>query len=234
MSLQPTPIFIPGLICTADLFAAQIRDLQHPVAPKIANTLECDSITGMARDALALAEGRLVPVGLSMGGYVALEMARIAPDRMAGIALLNTGFRTDDAARSSQRLAAIEMAKSEKFRGVTRHLLGTFLSPAALADEALVARVIKMADDVGRKNFLTQQKAIMGRRDQSRTLRNLGVRALVLCGKQDTLTPPEISQEMAALAPQSDLVLLDEVGHLSTLEAADAVTAALDAYLASI
>ena len=234
MSSFPTPIFIPGLVCTADLFAAQCADLDHPVAPVVADTLTGNGLADMAEVALSRVEGPVVPIGLSMGGYVALEMARQAPDRLAGLALLNTAYATDTSDRRAQRLATIEMAKSDKFRGVTRHLMKSFLSPGAMAEEALVARVIAMAEAVGRENFILQQRAILNRRDQTDTLRGLTVPALVLCGSLDTLTPPDISREMAALAPQADLVILDGVGHLSTMEAPDAVTAHLNGFLAGL
>ena len=226
-----TPIFVPGLICSADLFAAQLSGLDHPVAPRVANTLGHDSLADMASEALESVTGMVVPIGLSMGGYVALEMVRQAPERVAGIGLLNTAYGTDSDERRAQREATIRMAQSDSFRGVTRHLLKSFLSPAAMRDEDLVARVIAMAESVGRKNFVLQQQAIMGRRGQADTLRGLKVPALVLCGSLDTLTPPRISEEMAQLAPDAELVMLQEVGHLSTMEAPDAVTASLNGFL---
>ena len=226
-----TPIFIPGLVCSADLFAAQLSGLDHPVAPRVADTLGRDSLAEMATEALAGLTGMVVPIGLSMGGYVALEMVRQAPERLAGIGLLNTAYGTDSDERRAQREATIRMAQSDSFRGVTRHLLKSFLSPAAMQDEDLVARVIAMAESVGKENFVLQQQAIMGRRGQADTLRGLKVPALVLCGSLDTLTPPRISEEMAQLAPDAELVMLQEVGHLSTMEAPDAVTASLNGFL---
>ena len=234
MSPRPTPIFIPGLVLTRDIFAAQMDGLDHPVLPFVADTLGRDSITAMAEAALALADGPLVPIGISMGGYIAMEMARLAPDRMAGIALLNTAHRADPPERREQREATIRMAESDRFRGVTRHLMKSFLSPAALADETLVARVIAMAEHVGRENFMLQQRAILGRRDQSDTLRAFGAPALVLGGGLDPLTPPQASRDIAGLIPDAQLVILEEIGHLSTFEAPDEVTRLLNAFLASL
>ena len=234
MAQDFTPIFIPGLVCTTDLFAAQTAGLDHPVAARVADTLGHDSLVDMAAAALHGTDGMVVPIGLSMGGYVALEMVRQSPERVAGIGLLNTAYGTDSDERRAQREATIRMAQANSFRGVTRHLLKSFLSPSAMRDEALVTRVIAMAEEVGRENFARQQQAIMRRRDQADTLRGLQVPALVLCGSLDTLTPPHISEEMAALAPDAELVILPEVGHLSTMEAPDAVTAILNGFLARL
>ena len=234
MTISVTPIFIPGLILTRDIFAAQIDGLVNPAAAKTADTLSRDSITGMAEAALALADGPLVPVGISMGGYIAMEMARLAPQRLAGIALLNTQHRADPPERRKQREATIEMAQSDRFRGVTRHLLKSFLSPAAMENETLVARVMAMAKEVGRENFVLQQQAILGRRDQSDTLGALTVPALVLGGGLDTLTPAQASRDMAELIPDAELVIMEEIGHLSTIEAPDQVTDILNAYLARL
>lgn len=226
-----TPVFIPGLLCTADLFREQVGALRPAWEPVVAETLGLDSIAGMADAALARVNGPVVPIGLSMGGYVAMEMARLAPERLRGLVLLNTACRVDDEERKRQRLAAIEMARSDRFRGVTRHLLATFLAPAALADEGLVQRVLAMAAEVGRDNFVNQQRAIMQRRDQRDTLAGLDVPALVACGDKDTLTPPDVSREMHRLIPDSRLVILEEVGHLSTMEAPHKVSEAIAEFL---
>ena len=110
----------------------------------------------------------------------------------------------------------------------------SFLSPAALEDETLVARVIAMAEEVGRENFVLQQRAILGRRDQTDTLGTLAVPALVLGGGLDTLTPPQASRDIAALIPDAELVIMEQIGHLSTIEAPDEVTDILNAFLARL
>jgi len=220
-----TPVFIPGLLCTEWLFHGQ-ADIASGTAV-FADTRQHDTITGMAEAALAQTSGQLVPIGLSMGGYVALEMARLAPARISALALFSTNCRQDNDAQRAYREQAIRLAQQDGFRGVTRQFLGKFLSPRALADTALVDGVLAMAADIGRVTFARQQHAILGRRAQHDTLASLKVPLLIVCGIRDTLTPPALSQEMADLAPHADLRLLPDVGHLSTLEAAEACRDAL-------
>ena len=228
-----TPVLIPGLLCTAELFRDQLQALcdlavrdpavNAPGSP----THYRRKYGGDGGAALTATKGPVVAIGLSMGGYVALEMARLAPDLVWGLALLGTSYKSDTAEKRAQRMATIKMAESNRFRGVTRHLLGSFLSPTALADEALVARVLRMAQDVGRDAFISQQTAILNRRDQSDTLAAFQGEVMILCGLLDELTPPERSREMAALAARADLQLLPEIGHLSSLEAPQAVSDAV-------
>ena len=220
-----TPVFIPGLLCTEWLFHGQ-ADIA-PDTAVFADTRQHDTITGMAEAALAQTSGQLVPIGLSMGGYVALEMARLAPARISALALFSTNCRQDNDAQRVYREHTIKLAQSRGFRGVTRQFLGKFLSPQALTDTALVDGVLAMAADIGGVTFARQQYAILGRRAQHETMASLNVPLSIVCGTSDTLTPPELSQEMANLAPHADFRLLADVGHLSTLEAADACQDAL-------
>ena len=113
-----TPVFIPGLLCTEWLFHGQ-ADL-FSAAAVFADTRQHDSITAMAAAALAQISGQLVPIGLSMGGYVALEMARLAPVRVSALALFSTNCRQDNDAQRAFREQAIHLAQQEGFRGVTR------------------------------------------------------------------------------------------------------------------
>ena len=221
-----TPIFIPGLLCTELLFAKQRANL--PNQGYIADTTRHSSIHEMALAALDLCDGPLVPIGLSMGGYVALEMARLAPQRMAAMALLSSNCRDDSAENQRQRQQAIALAKNAGFQGVTRHLMPRLLSEAALQDEAIIADVLSMAAAIGRIGFVNQQTAIMGRRAQHDTLARFDAPVLVLCGNVDVLTPPNMSVEMADLAPQAKLCLLNGIGHLSSIEAPEAVFHALE------
>ena len=220
-----TPVFIPGLLCTEWLFHGQV-DIASDAAV-FANTRQHDTITGMAAEVLAKTRGQLVPIGFSMGGYVALEMARLAPARISAIALFSTNCRQDNDAQRAYREQTIKLAQTRGFRGVTRQFLCKFLSPQALTDTALVDGVLAMAADIGHATFARQQHAILERRAQYETLASLKVPLSIVCGVNDKLTPPNLSQEMANLVPHADLRLLPDVGHLSTLEAADACRDAL-------
>ena len=123
----------------------------------------------MAEVALRQCEGALVPVGLSMGGYVALEMARLAPERMAAMALLSTNARVDNEERRGERRRTIKLATQRGFKGITRNLLSQLISQPARSDEALVDNILAMALDIGRVGFVRQQTAILDRRDQRDT-----------------------------------------------------------------
>ena len=227
-------VFIPGLLCTDILFAPQISALQDEAEITIAETTGMDSITAMAECLLDQQSGPFILAGLSMGGYVAMEAARLAPDRVVGLGLLSTAADQDTEKKKKLRTELIRLSSIGRFKGVTPRLLPQFLSPAALLDEALTTRVMEMAATVGQVNFALQQTAIMGRRDQRDILINYPHPSLVLCGELDVLTPPEKSEEMAGLLPNSELVLLPEIGHLSTLEAQQACIEALRRLLARV
>ena len=227
-------VFIPGLLCTDILFTPQISALQDEAEITIAETTGMDSITAMAECLLDQQSGPFILAGLSMGGYVAMEAARLAPDRVVGLGLLSTAADQDTEKKKKLRTELIRLSSIGRFKGVTPRLLPQFLSPAALLDEALTTRVMEMAATVGQVNFALQQTAIIGRRDQRDMLADYPHPSLVLCGELDVLTPPEKSEEMAGLLPNSELVLLPEIGHLSTLEAPQACIEALRRLLACV
>ncbi len=224
-------VLAPGLLCTADLFRDQIAALSGRADIHIVDTMGMGSVQAMAEKVLWEIDGRFVAIGLSMGGYVALTLAKLAPQRVAGLGLLSTNAEADTEAKKQQRRDLIALSKMGKFKGVTPRLLPRLLSPQGQQDDQLVARVLAMAEAVGQANFTSQQEAIMGRADRRGDLPQLAMPSLVLCGREDSLTPPEQSQEMAGLLPDCELRLLDGVGHLSSMEAPEAVSAALAALL---
>jgi pimeloyl-ACP methyl ester carboxylesterase len=167
-----------------------------------------------------------------MGGYAALEIMRQAPERVLRLALLDTSARADTPEQRSRRRGLIELAHKGQFKGVTPRLLPMLIHPDRLQDRALTEVVMAMAERVGRDAFLRQQKAILGRPDSRPELVRITCPTLVLCGRQDGLTPLALHEEMAAAIPGASLEIVEESGHLSPLERPNAVTAAMRGWLA--
>jgi pimeloyl-ACP methyl ester carboxylesterase len=225
-------ILIPGLLCTADLWAHQVAHLGDVAVPMVtAEHARHDSMGAIAAAILAAAPHRFALAGLSMGGYIALEIMRREPERVARLALLDTSARADAPEQSARRQELLAQARIGQFKGVTPRLLPFLLHADRLQDEALVRRVLRMAADVGRDGFFRQQRAIMARPDSRGDLARITCPTLVLCGDADRLTPPERAREIADGIAGSRLELIAACGHLSTMEQPDAVTAALRTWL---
>lgn len=227
-------VLLPGLLNDRRLFAHQTEALADIAAVTIADLTGADSIADLARHVLAHAPaGRFALAGLSMGGYVALELMRQASERVRGLALLGTTARPDTPASTENRHRLIELSATD-LRAVTRALLPRLLHPAHLEDRAMTGTVHAMADSVGRAAFVRQQIAIMHRVDSRPHLAQIQCPTLVLCGREDVITPLDIHAEMAGAIPAARLVVLERCGHLSALEQPAAVTAALRAWLATL
>jgi pimeloyl-ACP methyl ester carboxylesterase len=211
-------VLLPGLLCDRALWQAQIDDLSDIAEPLVADLSHDDSVTAMAQRVLAKAPPRFALAGLSMGGYVAQEIMRQAPERVLRLALLDTAARADTEEQTARRRGLIELAEKGEFKGVTPRLLPMFLHPNRLSDEALVGAVMAMTERVGKDAFLRQQRAIMGRPDSRPSLPAIKCPTLVLCGRQDLLTPLELHEEIAALIHGARLEIVEECGHLSTME----------------
>ncbi|MDJ0949546.1 MAG: alpha/beta fold hydrolase [Alphaproteobacteria bacterium] len=230
---RPALVLLPGLLCDAALWRAQSEGLADAAEIRVADLTTQESMAAMAETALSLVPGRFCLAGLSMGGYVALEVMRRAPDRVAKLALLATSARADSDAQLRRRRDLVALAEKGNFKGVTPRLLPLFLHPDRLADASLVGEVSAMAKRVGPDAFLRQQKAIMDRPDSRPGLARIGCPTLVLCGRQDGLTPLAWSEEIATGIPGACLEAIEDCGHLATMERPDQVNAALRAWLAA-
>jgi len=206
---------------------AGLADLADPVVADL--TLDSD-LPAMAARAAALVPGRFAMAGLSMGGYVALEIMRQAGPRVERLALFDTSARPDTEEAARQRRGLMALTRRGAFRGVTPRLLPRLLHPANL-DGPLAAAVMEMAERVGRDAFLLQQEAILGRPDSRPGLAAISVPTLVVAGEADVLTPPDLAREIAAGIPGAELHLLSGCGHLPSMEAPEAVTALLRRWL---
>jgi pimeloyl-ACP methyl ester carboxylesterase len=185
----------------------------------------------MARVVLDAAPERFALAGLSMGGYVALEVMRVDPECVARLALLDTSARADTPEQTATRRGLIELSQRGGFDEVPRKLLPNIVHSDRLDDEGLTSIVFAMAEYLGPEAFVRQEEAMIGRPDSCGDLPGIACPTLVLCGREDALTPMHLHEEMAGLIPGSWLRVIDECGHLSALERPEGVTAALREWL---
>ena len=188
-------------------------------------------MAGMARGVLDAAPERFALAGLSMGGYVSLEIMRQAPGRVEALALLDTSARPDTPEQAEARLALVGLARAGGFDEVWRGLLPKVVHPDRVDDPGLRTAVGEMAHAVGAGGFERQERAIIGRPDSRPGLPVISCPTLVLCGRDDALTPPHLHEELADGIPGARLIQIDHCGHLSTLERPEAVTRAMRAWL---
>lgn len=216
-------LLVPGLLCTAEVFARQTAAL-WPYGPvTIASPLEGESMHDIAAAILADAPPRFALAGISMGGYLCFEILRQAPERVLKLALLDTSARPDTPEQSAVRRGAVEQARSGDFAALLEAVTTSFLHPAHRDDAGLRDINLRMGLTVGVDGFARQTQAIIGRVDSRPFLPAIAVPTLVLVGDADPLTPVEQSQEIAAGIPSARLVVIDECGHGSTLEQPEAV-----------
>jgi len=226
-------VLVPGLLCSARLFAPQIAAL-WPFGPvTVADHRRDDDMAAISARILADAPPRFALAGLSMGGHIAFAMLRLAPERIAKLALLDTSARPDTAEQSAQREKLIAMADGGRLNDVVEILAPRFLHRGRQNDVALKRTLQEMAADVGPKAFVRQQKAIMSRMDSRPFLAAIHCPTLVLVGDGDELTPPELSKEICAGISGARFIVVPGCGHLSTLEKPDAVNAALAEWLST-
>lgn len=228
--MQPL-VLLPGLRCDAHLWHAVAVGLSDLAAPTVPDLTLDDTIAGMAKRVLVSAPDRFALAGLSMGGYVALEIMRQAPDRVTRLALLDTSARPDTEERKTARRAEMALVAQGKASLVSRTSLPNILA-ARHVDGPVGNAVHDMAMRLGDAAYFRQQEAIMGRADSRPLLAGIKVPTLVGVGAEDRLTTPELAEEMAAAVPDAELVVFPEAGHVSTLENPLAVIEAMRAWLA--
>jgi len=224
-------MLVPGLLCSARLYAEQIAALWRFGPVMVADHRHDDTMEAIARRILDGAPPRFALAGLSMGGYVALSIVRLAPERVERLALLDTSARPDTPQQTERRRALIELAQGGRFAEIADLLWPIFVHRDRQGDAELHGIVRVMADETGAEDFVRQQHAIMTRPDARPMLGAIRCPTLVLVGDGDELTPPALSQEIVAGIAGARLVTVPNCGHLSTLERPAAVNRALGEWL---
>jgi pimeloyl-ACP methyl ester carboxylesterase len=228
MNRQPL-VLLPGLLCDHALWAAQLEGLADIAEMTVGDITRSDDLPTLARQVLAEAPARFALAGFSMGGYVAFEIMRQAPERVTRLALLDTSARPDTPARAQQRRDLIRLAQTGEFVGVTPRLLPQWAHADRVRDPAFVAAVTTMTQRVGRDAFIRQQSAT--RPDSRPLLAHIRVPTLVVCGRQDIATPVDVAREMAADIPDARLVIIEDCGHLAPMERPAEVNDAMRTWL---
>ena len=223
-------VFLPGLLCDAELWQQQADALSDIAEPLFADFSQDDTIAGMASRLLAEAPARFALAGLSMGGYVAFEIFRQAPDRVMRVALFDTRASLDDAIEARQRRAAIHSLSSGRFAGVTHRMLPTLIHESKV-HSSVGDTVMRMAERVGAQVFLQQQQAIATRQDSHADLVRIKVPVMVVVGDHDKLTPVDEAQAIHQGIVGSRLHVLPDCGHLPPLEMPEETTALLRQWL---
>ncbi|MBO6758287.1 MAG: alpha/beta fold hydrolase [Roseibium sp.] len=223
-------LFVPGLLCTEILYAPQIVAFaDRPIM--VADHRQHDSIPDIAAHVLSQAPDTFALVGLSMGGYIAMEILREAPERVSRVALLDTNARADTQDQTERRRFLIDLARKKDFKKVPHILYPGFVHESREDDEVLKAVVVEMAMETGAEAFIRQQTALINRIDARPRLHEISCPALVVVGDGDRLTPPDLAREIHAAIPESQFAVIEGSGHLSTLEEPKKVTAALKSWL---
>jgi pimeloyl-ACP methyl ester carboxylesterase len=224
-------LLVPGLVSSPRIFAPVVPALWRFGPVTVANHKRDDSIGAIARRILAEAPPRFALAGHSMGGYIAFEIMRQAPQRVAKLALINTQARPDTPEATARRRGQMARAQSGGYRAVLDELFPGFVHPSRSEDSGLRQLVHDMGEDVGADAFVRQQTAVMGRADSRPTLTVIGCPTLVLTGDEDNTIPNALSVEMADRIPGAKLTILPQCGHLPQVEQPQATADALVGWL---
>jgi pimeloyl-ACP methyl ester carboxylesterase len=220
-------LLVPGLVSSPRIFAPVVPALWRLGPVTIANHIRDDNMGSIARRVLAEAPPRFALAGHSMGGYIAFEIMRQAPERVARLALINTQARPDTPGATARRKTQVARARAGEFRAILDELFPGFVHPSRRDNADLRQLVHDMGDDVGTDGFARQQSAIMSRPDSRPTLAWIKCPTLVLSGDEDNTIPNTLSAEMANGIPAAKLVILSHCGHLPQVEQPQATADAL-------
>lgn len=218
-------IFLPGSLCDERVFADQLREIDQPC--EVADLTLDDSIAAMAIRVLRAAPPRFALVGLSMGGIVASEIARVAPERVLAMALLDTNLGVADDLQLRTRRRWASDVRSGRFAQVVEELVPAL----TISPEAHGPLIVEMATAVGPAGFLRQNEALIHRRDQLSVISRFQGPILIACGSHDRLCSPRVHADLAARFAHARLLVVEQAGHLSSIDQPVALTSGLTDWL---
>lgn len=225
-------VFLPGMMCDARVFGPQIAELSADHCVTVAPVTQGERIEEIASGLLDQLPARFALAGASMGGIVAMELLRRAPDRITRIALMNTNPLSETPPAAAEREPQIVGVRTGRLEQVMREKIPSSSFAPGLHRAEVQELVVEMAMTLGADTFVRQSRALQRRRDQQGTLRKCRVPTLVLCGAHDVITPVKRHTFMAELIPYAELVVLEDAAHFPTLEAPSQTTQALRSWMA--
>ncbi|MGI9236998.1 MAG: alpha/beta fold hydrolase [Woeseiaceae bacterium] len=219
-------LLLPGMMCDERLWSHQLAKITVPV--QVADLSRSDNIHAMAAAAIADAPAKFAVAGLSMGGILAFEIWRQAPERVTHLALLDTNPHPDAPSRKAIRFEQIAAAASGKLEELTiESLKPLYLAEKNRDNKKNLETILDMALGLGPKVFERQSLAVMNRPDSVPTLSTISCPTTVMCGLEDSICPPRFHELMAQEIPDARLVMIDDCGHMSSMERPDVVTSEL-------
>lgn len=229
----PLVVFIPGLGCDAALWAAQISALRDRWEVTVSNALQSEGdLPAKAQYILDTTENRpLVLCGSSMGGMIATEAALLAPHRVQALALIDSTARPDTVAARTMRDMATDAIAQGHFERLMRVNIPFVLHKQAADDPVIARTFMDMLLRTGPEQTISQHRAVGARRDLRGDLGHMACPTLVVCGRQDRITPAEDAQELAALIPHAELHWIENCGHLPSIERPDELNGLLSTWL---
>jgi pimeloyl-ACP methyl ester carboxylesterase len=233
---EMTVILLPGFLCDETVWQDQISALTPTYDCLVPDYGDLDSLAAMAGAIIDQAPAQFAVAGHSMGGRIALEIFRHAPDRVTHIALLDTGCHAlpagkDGADEERGRRALLAIAREQGMRSMASNWIPPMIHPARRSDAALVEQIVRMMERKTPDIFEAQMNALLSRPEAGDLLPRIECPALILTGSHDAWSPPIRHEEMAAAIPHSTLTIVPDCGHMSTMESPDAITEAVQYWL---
>lgn len=212
-------IMIPGTLCDHNLFKYQTEGLKELVDCHVASNNSASNLKQVAKNILDNYSGSFSVMGLSYGGIVAFELLRQAPERINKLILMNTNYKQPSEQTRINQQRFIGMAYLGEFKEITSEILiDAMLHPKKAKNQELREIVLNMALEVRVDGFFNQVKAQLSRPDSTKDLQNIKSSTLIITGREDNICPLKLHEEMAEAIPNSTLKVVDDCGHLSTLE----------------
>jgi pimeloyl-ACP methyl ester carboxylesterase len=234
-------LLLPGLMCDQVFWQPLIDALPPTLNGQVVDYGDADSLGAMAQAALAVAPARFALAGHSMGGRVAMELVRLAPQRVERLVLMDTGYRPLAPGEAGEqeragRMALVELARRDGVRTMAEEWTKGMVHPSRLGDAMLVGQIIDMFAHKSAHLFANQQQALLNRADATpvlTSLAGLGLPTLLLCGRQDSWANLAQHEAMLGLAPQASLCVIEDAGHMVLMEQPAATRQALLSFLLS-